>query len=130
MKKKEIEPTPNNIRQILHNEEIAIMDKRITKKVEKLRKEKLKEAEETEIIHSTLSGPKGSYSRDYIDRLRRANVNITTTDIKRSLNPPRSIILDEYDTGMKRCEMHYRGLRDGLLLRVGVIALLGLVYVL
>ena len=124
-----MKPNLRELRQILHDEEIAVMDKRITKKVEKLRQEKLKEAEETEIIHSAISGPKCSYSRDYIDRLRKANVPITLIDISRSLNPPRSIILDEYDASMKRCEMHYRGLRDGLLLRMGVIASLWSVYV-
>jgi hypothetical protein len=51
------------------------------------------------------------------------------TDIARSINPPRSKILDKCDRSMNRLEAHYYGIVHGMCLRVGAMALFCLIYV-
>ena len=53
----------------------------------------------------------------------------TLTDVAREINPPRSQILTMLESSNRALENHYNGIRDGLLLQLGVIALLILIYV-
>ena len=53
----------------------------------------------------------------------------TQTDVAREINPPRSQILTMLESSNRALENHYNGIRDGLLLQLGVIALLILIYV-
>ena len=94
------------LQRILHNEEMAERKA----KLEPIQKAIRKQTEEDKDLFRW---------KDY-----------SLTDVAREINPPRSKILTMIESNHRSLENHYNGLRDGLLLQLGVIALLILIYAL
>jgi len=91
--------------QIIHNEEMAKRKAKLKPIQEKIRQQ---DAEDKELFKW-----KG----------------YTLTDVAREINPPRSQILTMLESSNRALENHYNGLRDGILLQLGVIAILVYLYV-
>ena len=100
------------MKQILHDEKMKQMASETAIKQKKIEQQKLKD--------------KNLFKyRDHWTGLPNS-----LTDVSRSINPPRSKILDEIDSGYGKLEAHYYGIMHGMFIRLGAMALFCLIYVL
>ena len=99
------------LRQVLHDEKMALKMAETEKKCKEIKK---REAEDKELF-----------------RLREhwTGLKATTVDVARDITPPRSKILEVTEAQDRLVNAHAIGYLHGLYIRLGVVALLGIVYV-
>ena len=106
------------LRTILHKEEMNEYKQIVAEKYERNQRENMEREE-------LLAGP-----TDYIDLLRKApRVNVTVTDVVKEVFPYESKIEQEYQSSLKRLEGHYYGIIHGMFIRVALFGQFGFVYV-
>tara|TARA_R100000458_G_scaffold17123_1_gene14835 strand:- start:185 stop:529 length:345 start_codon:yes stop_codon:yes gene_type:complete len=105
------------LRAILHKEEMNEYKQIVAEKYEKNQREKMER-------EKLLAGP-----TEYIDLLRKApRVNVTVTDVANEAFPYQSKIEQEYQSGLNKLEGHYYGIVHGMFIRIFLLSLFGLVY--
>ena len=100
------------MKQIIHEEEMA-----------KIRAQ-------TEVYQKEIEKKKAKDEKLFRLKNHWTGQKATLIDVSNSITPPRSKVLEECDKGDRLLEAHYNGLMDAFKIRIGVIALLWLVYVL